>query len=220
MYIVEKLHPKVVIAENVKWMLTWNAKWYLKLIFERFNELWYNVQLFLLNWATMWLPQKRQRVFFTAYRKEFWLPKLRLNFNEKPILFKEIKDKSWKIDRGISKSLAIRIKYARYWDIALEAADYRYRWWHAFFNSRWLYDDKVCPTITGQDKTLVRWENRFLNNSELILAGSFPQDYDFGDIQPTYLIWMSVPPLMMYKLSNEIKKQRLDLIYKTSKWAE
>jgi hypothetical protein len=31
---------------------------------------------------------------------------------------------------------------------------------------------------------------------------------------------MSVPPLMMYKLSNEIKKQRLDLIYKTSKWAE
>ena len=212
--IVEKLHPKVVIAENVKWMLTWNAKWYLKLIFERFNELWYNVQLFLLNWATMWLPQKRQRVFFTAHRKEFDLPKLKLSFNEKPILYKEIKDKSWKIDRPISKSLAIRIPYARYWDIALESADYRYRWWHAFFNSRWLYDDKVCPTITGQDKTLVWWENRFLNNSELILAGSFPQDYDFGDIQPTYLIWMSVPPLMMYKLSNEIRKQRLDLIYK------
>lgn len=212
--IVEKLHPKVVIAENVKWMLTWNAKWYLKLIFERFNELWYNVQLFLLNWATMWLPQKRQRVFFTAHRKEFDLPKLKLSFNEKPILYKEIKDKSWKIDRPISKSLAIRIKYARYWDMALDSADERYRWWNAFFNCRWLYDDKVCPTITGQDKTLVWWENRFLNNSELILAGSFPQDYDFGDIQPTYLIWMSVPPLMMYKLSNEIRKQRLDLIYK------
>ena len=130
------------------------------------------------------------------------------------IQYKQIKDKSWKIDRPISKSLAIRIKYARYWDMALDSADQRYRWWNAFFNCRWLYDDKVCPTITGQDKTLVWWENRFLNNSELILAGSFPQDYDFGDIQPTYLIWMSVPPLMMYKLSNEIKKQRLDLIYK------
>ena len=50
--IVEKLHPKVVIAENVKWMLKWNAKWYLKLVFERFNELWYNVQLFLLHVIT------------------------------------------------------------------------------------------------------------------------------------------------------------------------
>ena len=117
-------------------------------------------------------------------------------------------------------SIAIRIKYARYWDSDLSVADKRYRWKISFFNDSWIYDDRVCPTITAHDSNLVWWENRFLNNSELILAWSFPQDYNFWNVQPTYLIWMSVPPLMMYKLSNEIKKQRLDLIYKASKWAE
>ncbi len=214
--IVERLHPKVVVAENVKWMLKWNAKWYLKMIFERFSDLWYSVQLFCLNGATMWLPQKRERVFFVAHRKEFNLPKLKLEFNEPLIPFKEIHDHSWAVDRPVQESVRIRIQYAKYWDSDLSVADKRYRWWNAFFNDTRIYDDKVCPTITAQDKTLVRWENRFLNNSELILAWSFPQDYNFKQIQPTYLIWMSVPPLMMFNVSNEIKKQRLDLIYNKS----
>ena len=109
--VVEKLQPKVVIAENVSWMLKWNAKWYLKMIFQRFDELWYNVQLFLLNGATMWLPQKRERIFFCAHKKKYKLPKLKLDFNEKPILFKQVKDASWKIDHPIPESAKIRIKY-------------------------------------------------------------------------------------------------------------
>lgn len=211
---VGKLRPKIVVAENVKWMLKWNAKWYLKMIFERFEELWYNAQLFLLNGATMWLPQKRERVFFAAYRKEFNLPKLKLNFNEKPILFWNIKDKSWKIDRPLKWKLLEVYKYAKYWDNSLQAADKRYEWKENFFNSNFAYDNKVLWTIIANDWTIVWWWKRKLNTSELLLAWSRPQDYKFLDVKPEYLIWMSVPPLMMYNVSKQIQLQWLDLIYK------
>jgi len=74
--IAEILKPKIIIAENVKGMLVGNAKEYVKMIAKRFDEIWYTMQLFLLNWSTMWLPQARERVFFIAHRKEYNLPKL------------------------------------------------------------------------------------------------------------------------------------------------
>lgn len=212
--IVEKLKPKVVVAENVKWMLKWNAKWYLKLIFERFNDLWYEVQLFLLNGATMWLPQKRERVFFVAHRKEYKLPKLKLLFNEKPILFKEIHDHSWKVDRPLVWKLLEVAKCAKYWEPDLRKADYRYENKWNFFTHNIIYDNKVCNTITANDNNFLWWEYRYLNKYELMLVWSRPLDYEFLDVQPVYMIWMSVPPLMMYNVAKEIQKQRLDLINK------
>lgn len=210
---VWKLRPKIVVAENVKWMLLWNAKWYLKMIFNRFEELWYDVQLFLLNGATMWLPQKRERIFFVAHRKEYKLPKIKLEFNEKPVLFKEIHDRSWRKDRPLKWKILEVAKCAKYWDTDLRKADYRYEKKWNFFSHNIIYDNKVCNTITANDNNFVRWEYRYLNISELKLVWSRAQDYDFLDIKPEYLIWMSVPPMMMYKVSNEIRKQRLDLIY-------
>lgn len=211
--VVEKLKPKVVIAENVSWMLKWNAKWYLKLIFQRFDEIWYKVQLFLLNGATMWLPQKRERVFFVAHRKEFDLPKLKLDFNEAPIPFGIIMDTSWNIDKPISWKIYQIVKFAKFWDYSLQKADERFEWKSNFFNHVWIYKNNVCNTITAHSQSIVWWENRYLNKIELQLAWSYPLDYDFLDVAPDYLIWMSVPPLMMYNVSNEVKKQWLDLIY-------
>lgn len=165
--VIEKLKPKCVIAENVKWMLVWKAKWYLKLIFKRFDEIWYDVQLFLLNGATMWLPQKRERVFFTAHRKEFNLPKLKLDFKEKPITFWEIRDR-WKVERPVKwKTLLKIISYAKYWDADLSDACKRYRWKWSYFCHNRLYDNKVCNTLTAKwDDNIVWWENRFLNLRE------------------------------------------------------
>lgn len=212
--IVEKLNPKVVIAENVKGLIQGKAKWYLKLIHERFTELWYKTQIFLLNWATMWLPQKRERVFIIAHRKEYDLPKLKLEFNEEPILFKEIHDRSWRKDRPLTWKYLEVSKCAKYGDNSLEIADYRYEGKRNFFNVSWIYDDKVLPTITASDKNIVWWEDRKLNYTELYCWWSRPSDYNFLDVNPAYLIGMSVPPLMMYKVSDEIRKQRLDLIHK------
>lgn len=212
--LVERIKPKVVVAENVKGMTLWKAKGYLKMIFQRFREIWYNVQLFLLNGATMGLPQRRERIFFCAYRKEFNLPKLKLDFNEKPILFKEIKHSELNDRPAKEPKVKTLLQYAKYGDWDLSEACKRYEWKENFFTHNLIYDHKVCNTITARDTNVVRTDKRYLNNIELKLVWSYPLDYNFLDVDPSYLIWMSVPPLMMYRVSKEIQKQRLDLIYK------
>lgn len=210
--VVEKLRPKVVVAENVSGLMKWNAKGYVKMIFQRFRELWYEVQLFLLNGATMWLPQRRERVFFIAHRKEFNLPKLKLEFNEKPILFGKIKDRSWRKDYPLVWKRLKVAKYAKYWDRDLGEADIRYEGKENFFTHSRIYENEVAPTVLANSCNLVRWENRQMNVIEMQLAGSYPLDYDFKGVNPWYLIGMSVPPLMLYKVSKEIKTQWLDKI--------
>lgn len=46
---VERLRPKIVVAENVVGMVRGNAKGYVNMILKRFRELGYEVQLFQLN---------------------------------------------------------------------------------------------------------------------------------------------------------------------------
>lgn len=88
--VVEKLRPRVVVAENVRGMIIGLAKGYVTLVKKRFRELGYDVQLFLLNSATMGVPQKRERIFFIARRMDLGLSRLILDFHERPILYKEI----------------------------------------------------------------------------------------------------------------------------------
>ena len=79
--LAKKLQPKVVIAENVKGMLQGNAKTYVKRVKNEFEKAGYKVQLFLLNAASMGVPQKRERVFFICQRNDLNFPKLELKFN-------------------------------------------------------------------------------------------------------------------------------------------
>ncbi|WP_186303816.1 DNA cytosine methyltransferase, partial [Bacillus pumilus] len=65
---VERLQPKTFVAENVSGMIKGKAKGYVKLVIERAKEIGYDVQLFLLNAATMGVPQRRERVFFIGRR--------------------------------------------------------------------------------------------------------------------------------------------------------
>ncbi len=88
---VERLRPKIFVAENVKGMVSGNAKGYVKLVIERAKEIGYDVQLFLLNAATMGAPQRRERVFFICRRKDLNLLPLKLSFNEPPIVYKEFR---------------------------------------------------------------------------------------------------------------------------------
>ncbi len=99
---INKLKPKVAILENVKGMIAGNAKAYVKEASRRLNEYGYNVQIFLLNAASMGVPQRRERVFFVCSRKELKYPKLKLDFNERAITFREVIDKSI-IEENISE---------------------------------------------------------------------------------------------------------------------
>ena len=70
---IAKLKPKVCLLENVSGLIRGNAKAYAKQIVQRITEAGYDVQVFLLNAATMGVPQMRERVFFIGLRKDFHL---------------------------------------------------------------------------------------------------------------------------------------------------
>ncbi len=98
--LAKKLQPKIVIAENVKGLLFGSAKSYVKRIYESFDLAGYYVQHFLLDASKMGVPQRRERVFFIALRKDLAesYPFLDLQFNEEPINFEKCTIDFWDLD--------------------------------------------------------------------------------------------------------------------------
>lgn len=205
---IAKLMPKVFLLENVKGLTAGNAKSYLKRIVGKLREVGYEVQVFVLNAASMGVPQRRERTFVIGHRKEFALPKLTLNFSEKPILFKEVIDKS---------------------DMSSDFTEYE----HNFFNNRidtdrtmgdtslrlqgknagyarpWVYSDKVCPTMATGKNYLVDFP-RTMNDREIMLCGSYPIDYKSPNKEKLrWMVGMSVPPVMTAQVAYQIYKQWL-----------
>lgn len=203
-----KLQPKCFLLENVKGLTAGNAKSYLLRILKKLDRGGYSSQVFVLNAATMGVPQKRERTFIIGHRKEFDLPKLVLNFNEKPIFFKEVLDKSdthcdltefelgmWKQRNPKDRSLG---------DISMHV-----RGKNTGFSQRFAISNDVCCTLTTM-KTHVFDFPRYMNEREVKLVSTFPLDYK----HPSYekIIWMcgmSVPPVMTANIAYEIYQQWL-----------
>lgn len=197
---IAKLKPKVFLLENVKGIIQGNAKWYSKEIVRRMEANGYAVQVFCLNAASMGVPQKRERVFFIGYRKELGLPKLRLAFDERAIFISHINP-----DFEKKKTF-----YTMFEGMAKDG-------------SRPTYDCNrvVSKTITGTsggvDVFDAVTEGAFIggvgySKTDLVQIGTYPLDYDFQDIEPKYLIGMSVPSVMMAQIANQIWGQWLSKI--------
>lgn len=205
--LAEKLKPKVVVAENVVGLIQGNAKAYVHDIFKEFKRIGYTVQLFKLNAATMGVPQKRERVFFLARRSDLNLPNIKLSFSEKPVVFAEV-------EKQISTSVGkpITEAYKKWWSkckpgYALSSVHPE----GSFFNTKKIWRNQVCSTITATvaGKILHYSEPAEIHEDAIKLCGSFPMDYDFQSVDPKYLIGMSVPPVMMAQVANQIYKQWL-----------
>jgi DNA (cytosine-5)-methyltransferase 1 len=199
--LAKKLQPKVVIAENVKGLIQGNAKVYVHKIKKEFEEAGYKVQLFLLNAASMGVPQKRERVFFICQRNDLNFPKLELKFNEEAILFKEIKE--------IGLKEGINGQRAKMWEICKQGKSFATVSNGSNFSSMRLSDNEVCNTITANqcEGFFHSTEKRKLSNKEICLIGSYPLDYNFKELRPMYLIGMSVPPVMTAQIATEIYNQ-------------
>ena len=207
---IAKLRPKVAILENVCGIVAGKAKAYTIEICNNLNDIGYDVQIFQLNSATMGVPQARERIFFIARRKDLALPKLTLNFNEKPIYFGEVADKGSTRHKKLWDSIDKRWPYIEEGDQNLKFADARYRnlsTCNAFFSTAILYDNVVMPTLTSNGATVYYNEKRNLNDKEYIRVSSFPSDFDFCGADVRYVCGMSVPPLMTARIANEIKNQ-------------
>lgn len=195
--LVERLNPKVAIAENVKGMIQGNAKWYVKQVFDKFKEIGYRPQLFLVNAADCGVPQKRERVFFCALRNDIDRPKLVLAPKQRWI--------------GTKESLN----------------DLRSEWdgWRIItpMNKRYILNDKrphhpvnePYPTLTGTilpENLFNPISKKFAEFSfvEYKRIGSFPDDYQAKtDKVGKYMIGMSVPPRMMEQVAKAVIEQWL-----------
>jgi len=209
------LKPKIVIAENVKGLIMGNAKGYVNLIVKKFNEIGYKVQLFLLNAATMGVPQKRERVFFVGTRKDIQFPNLVLNFNETPIKYGEIKDSKYK---PLGKDTMIYHRWKKRVKSDSNLGDTVKRTENgkiSSFNTQYLKDDRVPNTIAAGGSLPVRFDvPGYATERDIKIIQTFPQDYDFLGSNVQYICGMSVPPIMMKKISEQVKIQLLDKLLK------
>lgn len=167
--LAKKLKPKIIIAENVKGMLIGNAKIYCKKIKDAFIDAGYEVQLFLLNASTMGVPQKRERVFFVARRKDLKFPELKLNFNEKPILFREINDENDKYERELN---TIKDRAYKFVPIGKSFQGYCENNINTAFDTRKLCYNEVSPTIVASIGGAMYHPEyrRYLNKTELTMV--------------------------------------------------
>lgn len=200
-----KLQPKVFLLENVKGIIQGNAKVYSKNIVKKMTDAGYTVQVFCLNAASMGVPQKRERVFFIGHKKEFDLPKLKLEFNEKSISYGEFED-----DNFENKIANCDLQY---YDICKQGNSIASV--HPKgnrFNSIKLSKNGIVNTIASGSELYHYEKKKALSNNELKMCGTYPLDYNFKSIEPKYLIGMSVPPVMTAQIANQIKIQWLDKI--------
>jgi DNA (cytosine-5)-methyltransferase 1 len=204
--LAKKLQPKVVIAENVKGLIQGNAKSYVKKIKAGFEDAGYKVQLFLLNAASMGVPQKRERVFFICQRNDLRFERLVFDFNEETIPFGKVKEIGVKDEKYIPSKLS-----EKYWQQSMQGFSLsKVHPTGSWYNHCRLSDLDPCVTLMGDGKfkILHSTECRRLTVKEWQLIGSYPLDYNHGKVVGAeYLIGMSVPPIMAAQIANQIAIQ-------------
>ena len=206
--IAKKLQPKVVIAENVKGLTAGNAKGYVNEIFKAFRAAGYQPQMFLMNGASMGVPQRRERVFFIAQRNDMNFPKIKLAFHEPPILFGDVRTENGvplKEGSTIKKLLDNRKPTDRKLADINERLSGKYK---GFTNYIWS-DDQVCGTIASGGSYFRMYDGKGMSKQDFVNVQTFPQDYDFIDQNPQYVCGMSVPPVMMAQIAHQVEIQWL-----------
>ncbi len=218
--LAKKLKPKVVVAENVKGLLLGKAKDYVRRIYECFNDAGYYCQHFVLDAQNMGVPQRRERVFFVCLRKDLAMPllervslferkpRMKMCFNEIPILFCDVADYSGReITSNVIRALWDNRKYG---DSDQGDTNQRLYGKRSDFNQSYVYRDRICPTLPSKETSLIHFDRpQFLGKSEVCCISSFPQDYNFCGQLPHYVCGMSVPPIMMAQVANQIWEQWL-----------
>jgi DNA (cytosine-5)-methyltransferase 1 len=214
--LAERLQPKVVVAENVKGLLMGDAIHYVRRIYEAFDRAGYECQHFLLDASKMGVPQRRERVFFVALRKDLAAPfmqqvdmftqrpTLEMEFDEAEIPFS---DYEW-FAKDETDDMMTPCLLNEYDKVNEGGSSDKY------FQFSRLHRNNVAATITTSQSKKAACQvhpflKRYFNNKELCQIGSYPLDYNFLSIRNAYLIGMSVPPVMTAQVATRIHEQWL-----------
>lgn len=215
--LVERLKPKVAIAENVKGMILGNAKGYTKMVMARFKEIGYRPQLFLLNGADCGVPQRRERVFFCAVRDDIEAPPLKLAPKHRWISAGEATADVQELTAAEKKDTNPSNTLLKWWDKTkpderLEQAVIRSGAKAALFNWSKLSSKTPAKSLVSTCVDMIsHWsECRSLTFREWKRLGSFPDDYEAKtDKIGKYMIGMSVPPKMTEVVARAVIDQWL-----------
>ena len=74
------------------------------------------------------------------------------------------------------------------------------------------FENLVCATLDTQSRFCLSDSKKLFLDLEFIKIGSFPLDYNFNNQRVQYLVGMSVPPVMIANIGNQIYKQWLNKI--------
>ncbi len=214
--LVDRLKPRVAIAENVKGMILGNAKGYTKLVMQRFREIGYTPQLFLLNAADCGVPQRRERVFFVAQRNDLQKPALRLQPKHRWIPAGEACQDLGVLTKAELQSTVAPLCYQKLWaasspgqclaDARLQATGKA-----GYFSAYRFLQSQPSRALTSQPQHFLHWaECRQFTFREWKRLGSFPDDYHAKtDKIGKYMIGMSVPPKMTEAVARAVIDQWL-----------
>lgn len=215
--LAKKLQPKVVVLENVSAMLMGNAKKYCLKVYDLLTDSGYSVIHHVLNSKDYGVPQSRERVFFIAVRNDiaasildygsniFGTINIDIQKHDKEVAYKEIRQ-----DVGTPISPPLTKHFIELWNktsIGRSFADAHEK--HHCFNEVKAHPNKPLQTIRASGLPYDCFEPRRIYLEELLMAFSFPMDYDFGKCNPGYVCGMSVPPLMIYAIAIAIYEQVL-----------
>ena len=218
--LVDRLRPKVSIAENVQGMLQGNAKGYVKAIISKYREMGYRPQLFLVNAADAGVPQARRRVFFVAVREDLAaahsLPPLTLTFRHLHVSasaacadVQDLSPEELKETKPFEQDL-------KWWSVTRPGEKYAGAIGRAGLdNSLWNWvrhpAHRPACTLVATYQCMKHWAVcRGLSLREYKRLGSFPDDYWAADAHwGRYLIGMSVPPKLTEAVAREVLEQWL-----------
>lgn len=211
----EYIKPKAIIAENVKGLIIGNAKGYLKLINKRLKEIGYRPQVFLVNAAFCNVPQRRERVFIIALRKDIDRPLLRLKFDSKSVTVWDACHDIQNLNSYDYKKLKMSKREQELWRHTKRGDSFAKASKKLFgkesnFNRIRLSKNKPSNTLVATADVRHWDECRKLTIEEYKRLGSFPDDYWVkSENLGKYIIGMSVPPKMMQAITNQIIDQWL-----------
>lgn len=229
--LAEKLQSKIVFAENVPGILIGNTMSYkvnyVRDIYQAFDRAGYVCQYLKLDASKMGVPQKRQRIFFIALRKDITefnqrynliedRPKIKLKFN-----FDKIKLGEFRSNKGIDCSHTMfgkliadhKIKT----DKKISDIYKRINKKNIGFTHMILQDYEVSSTLIAGNPHYRFFDNMAFSKNDYLLTSTFPLDYNFDTVlinKVIYIIGMSVPPVMIAQIAYQIYKQWLKKLNK------
>ena len=215
---VERLQPKVFIAENVKGILSANKGEAVKIIKKRFELDGYKLKIFLVNFADFGVPQLRERVLFIGIRNDIKTEFIPPEFTHKNnhITSKEafkylpkncVHTQHLKVSDKVVERLKLIPQGKNF--KAVENTPYAIKGLMSNIYRR-LDEDEPAYTVSASGGGGT-WgyhfkEHRPLTNRERARLQSFPDDYNFqgSTTEVRRQIGNAVPPVGIYPFAERI----------------